>query len=148
MYTRVETRLIRGEREERREKREGERARKREIEHRGRGEVARAAVDHPEARCSLYPFYSRLLPSDLYDSDAPSGSASGVPFGRCECAGKAKERERERQRERRSDRRPAFLRNTVASRCEFTHCAPRKHARERCPRAIMRFRFSHLNRYV
>lgn len=25
---------------------------------------ARAAVDHPEARCSLYPFYSRLLPSE------------------------------------------------------------------------------------
>lgn len=41
---------------------------------RERERAARAAVDHPEARCSLYPFYSRLLPSDLYDSDAPSGS--------------------------------------------------------------------------
>ena len=46
---------------------------KRERE-RERERAARAAVDHPEARCSLYPFYSRLLPSDLYDSDAPSGS--------------------------------------------------------------------------
>lgn len=41
---------------------------------RERERAARAAVDHPEAGCSLYPFYSRLLPSDLYDSDAPSGS--------------------------------------------------------------------------
>ena len=126
MYTRVETRLIRGEREERQSEseREKERERERDMKHRrGRGGVARAAVDHPEARCSLYPFYSRLLPSDLYDSDAPSGSRRF--WGPSVDVGKASERERERELQRST---ASVL--SMASRCEFTHCAPRKHAND------------------